>query len=136
MPTNGRMRVQSTRSRVSAPAPEAPAAGRQAPARPRAPAPPPPSDADDEGAPLPALQLALREGVHNIKKIEEVANGVTQTRTTIKLAHVRGERFTKMKNPHETMTLESRHSKRFGAVVQGRGDSEFSYRRDSGGGSL
>ncbi len=110
-----------------------PAATPRAPSSPRT--QPAPAQEDDEGPPEPELRLGLRDGKHNIKKVEDVDNGVIDKRTTISLAHARGNRFMRNQNPHETVNLETGRGK-FKAVVQGRGESEFSYRRDGGGSAL
>jgi hypothetical protein len=115
-------------------------AGRPSAAAPAAPPPRAPTrpahPVEDEDAPLPEVRLVLKDGVHNIKNVENVENGVTQTRTTIKLAHIRGDRFVRNQNPHESITLDSGRG-RFKAVVQGlNNETGFSYRREGGGGSL
>ena len=98
-------------------------------------APGPPSAQIDEDEPLPEIRLGLREGTHNIKKVENVRNGVTNTRTTIRLAHSRGERFASNADPNEVITLASGRG-RFKAVVQSlKPEGEFQDRRE-GGGSL
>ncbi len=115
-------------ARTSATAPAAPSPT-------KTPRPPRAADADED-APLPEVRLVLKEGTHNIKRVEDVDNGVTKTRTTIKLAHVRGERFVRNKNQHETITLDSGRG-RFKAVVQGlTSEAGFSYRREGGDGAL
>jgi len=92
---------------------------------------------DYDGPPQQELVMpGLRDnGRHNIKLVEEIHNGAIETRTTVKLAHQRTEMFGGRRNPHEVIDLHSGRGK-FKAVVQGRGESEFSYRRDGGGGSL
>jgi hypothetical protein len=106
------------------------AAVRTAPQQPRS-----PQGSDDEDAPLPEVRLALREGVHNIRKVERVNNGVTNMRTTVRLAHIRGERFAGNSDPHETITL-STGSGRFKAVVQPLQSEDGFQARRTGGGSL